>query len=386
MSNKIIDSAMQALEEGRPLDAIALLEPVVKNDDEDVDALVCLGMAYVQAEIPDKAVVVLQQAEELVEQHYVVELFLGRALWALGKMAHAEDRIREAFRLDSSEPEVWLDLGRIMFRNGQYRDALEHLNIALEKFPDEIGIRGLYALTLYRLGDFTAATVEWGKVHRLNPELMAAISNYAYLLLIQKRSYEASPFVGRANTVDPTDYRSQILLGELRLQSNEYDGAIACFNQVLDQDPSNIEALSRLSYLSYLLSDDEKRNLYLARAEAELGRDPESWRGLCGLYSLLGMSAEYIDCLIRWTRADEGAAAPWVLLAVEYDRLGRLEPARNAWRRVFELRGYVKILCPGCEKEVRLPYDESVGFDVYQNRACQECGTTIIMPSSLAVT
>ncbi|MFW9808598.1 MAG: tetratricopeptide repeat protein [Candidatus Thorarchaeota archaeon] len=386
MSEDVIDSAMRALEEGRPLDAIALLEPVVENDDEDVDALVCLGMAYVQAEIPEKAVVVLEQAEELVEQHYVVELFLGRALWALGKMSNAEDRLREAFRLDSSEPEVWLDLGRIMYRNGQYRDALDHLQLALEKFPEDIGIRGLYALTLYRLGDFTAATDEWGKVHRLNPELMAAISNYAYLLLIQKRSYEASPFVGRANIVDSTDYRSQILLGELRLQSSEYDGAISCFHQVLDQDPNNIEALSRLSYLSHLLGDEEKSSLYLARAEAELGRDPESWRGLCGLYSLLDMSDEYIDCLIRWTRADEGAAAPWVLLAVEYDRLGRLESARNAWRMVFELRGYVKIQCPCCDKEVRLPYNATTGFDVYQDRPCQECGTTIIMPSSLAVT
>ncbi|MFW9792915.1 MAG: tetratricopeptide repeat protein [Candidatus Thorarchaeota archaeon] len=386
MSEDLIDSAMKALEEGRPLDAIAILEPIVENDDEDVDALVCLGMAYVQIENPEKAVEVLEQAEKLVEQHYVVELFLGRALWALGKLSHAEERIREAFQLDSSEPEIWLDLGRIMYKNNQYREALTHLELALEKFPDEIDIRGLYALALYRLGDFTAATVEWEKVHKLNPELMAAISNYAYLLLIQKRSHEAAPFVEQANTVDHTDYRSQILLGELRLQFNEHDGAIDCFTQVLEQDPTNIEALSRLAYLTHLAGDQEKRDLFLARSEAELGRDPESWRGLCCLYQLLGMSEEYIDCLIRWTHADKGAAAPWVLLAVEYDRLGRLEPARNAWKQVFELRGYVKICCPGCKKEVRLPYDSVQGFDVYQDRSCNVCGTTIIMPVGLALT
>jgi Flp pilus assembly protein TadD len=386
MSEDIINSAMLALEESRPLDAIAILEPIVEEDEENVDALVCLGIAYVQSENPEKALSVLEQAEELVEQHYVVELFLGRALWALGKLSHAEDRIREAFRLDSSEPEVWLDLGRIMFRNGQYRKALDHLQQALDRFPKEIGIRGLYALALYRLGDFTAATVEWGMVHRLNPDLMAAISNYAYLLLIQKRSYEASPFVGRANTVDSSDYRSQILLGELRLQSDEFDGAINCFELVLEQDPTNIEALSRLAYLSYIVGEDDKHKMFLARAEAELGRDPESWRGLCNLYSLLGRSDEYIDCLIRWTHADEGAAAPWVLLAVEYDRRGKLEPSRNAWRRVFELRGYVKIFCSVCNNEVRFPYDSVLGFDVYQDISCDDCGTTIIMPTGLAVT
>ena len=98
------------------------------------------------------------------------------------------------------------------------------------------------------------------------------------------------------------------------------------------------------------------------------------------------MSDEFTDCLIRWTGADKGAAAPWVILAVEYDRLGKLEPSRNAWRMVFELRGYVKIRCPGCEKEVRNPYDSNLGFDIYQDRTCKECGTMIKMPPGLAVT
>lgn len=377
---------MVALEEGRPHDAIAALEPLVEEDDENVDALVCLGMAYVQAEMPEEAVRVLEQADKLVEQHCVVELFLGRALWALGKIDYAEDKIREAHRLDPSEPEVWLDLSRILYRKNEYREALEILQQALERFPNELELIGLYALTLYRLGDFTAATTEWAKVHRLNPDLMAAVSNYAYLLLIQNRSFEAAPFVGHANIVDPDDYRAQILLGELRFQSGEHDGAKECFSKVVNQDPANIEALSRLAVLAHLARDTEGCNHYLERAEAELGRDPESWRGLCGVYPLLGMDEKYIDCLVQWTKADRGAAAPWVALAHEYDKLGRLEYARNAWRVVFELRGYVKIRCNGCKKEARIPYDETKGFDVYQDFLCGDCGAKINMPAGLALT
>ncbi len=386
MSEKIIKSAMKALEEGRPKDAIEALEPLVEEDDENVDALVCLGMAYVQAELPKEAVKVLEQAEELVEQHCVVELFLGRALWALGKIDHAEDRIREAHRLDSSEPEVWLDLARILYRKNEYREALGYLQQALEQFPDEIELTGLYALTLYRLGDFTAATEEWAKVHRLNPNLMAAISNYAYLLLIQNRTFEAAPFVGHANIVDPNDYRSQILLGELRFISGEHDGAKECFHRVVEDDPVNIEALSRLAVLAHLARDDTACQHFLKRAEAELGRNPESWRGLCGVYPLLGMEEKYIECLIRWTKADSGAASPWVALAIEYDRQGKLEYARNAWRVVFELRGYVKLRCNKCKFESRLPYDEINGFDIYQSKVCQSCGAKINMPVGLAAT
>jgi tetratricopeptide (TPR) repeat protein len=386
VSEDIISLAMVALEEGRPLDAIEALEPVVEEDDENVDALVCLGMAYVQAELAEDAVRVLQQAEDLVEQHCVIDLFLGRALWALGKIELAEEKIREAHRLDSSEPEVWLDLARILYRKNQYKEALFYLEKATELFPEELGLLGLYALTLYRLGDYTAATEEWAKVHRLSPQLMAAVSNYAYLLLIQGRIFEAAPFVGHASVVDADDYRAQILLGELRFQSGEHDGAKECFQKVVMDDPGNIEALSRLSVLAHLAREEEESEYYLKRAEAELGRDPESWRGLCGIYPLLGMTEKYIECLIRWTKDDPGAAAPWVALAHEYDKQGKLEYARNAWRVVFELRGYVKIRCRKCETETRLPYDEANGFDVYQAVVCQDCGARINMPSGLALT
>lgn len=377
---------MAALEEGCPIDAITLLEPLVEDDDENVDALVCLGMAYVQAEMPEEAVKVLEQAEELVEQHCVIELFLGRALWALGKLDYAEDKIREAHRLDSSEPEVWLDLARILYKKHEYRDALDYLQQAIELFPDDLGLISLYALTLYRLGDFTAATDEWARVHRLNPDFMAAVSNYAYLLLLQNRIFEATPFVGHANIVDPDDYRAQILLGELRFQSGDHDGAKECFLRVIADDPTNIEALSKLAVLAHLARDYDTSNYYLELAEAELGRDSESWRGLCGIYPLLGMSEEYMDCLISWTKDDPGAVSPWVSLANEYDKQGKLEYARNAWRVVFELRGYAKIRCSACGTETRIPYDSKIGFDVYQAVICDVCGSKIGMPAGLALT
>jgi len=148
VTEKILEAAKKALEENRPHDAIIALEPLVDNDDENVDALVCLGIAYVQAEEPEKAITILEQADVLVEQHYVIELFLGRALWALGKLVTAEDRIREALRLDSSQPDAWIDLCRILFQRREYREALNKVETALKIFPDEVGLLFLYALIL----------------------------------------------------------------------------------------------------------------------------------------------------------------------------------------------------------------------------------------------
>ncbi|TFG34357.1 tetratricopeptide repeat protein [Candidatus Thorarchaeota archaeon] len=384
MPDKVLELAKIALEEGRPNDAITVLEPLVESDEENVDALVILGMAYVQAEMPEKAVKVLQLADEQVEQHCVVELFLGRALWALGKLVEAEDHLREALHLDPSEPEPWIDLARILFQRCEYRQALTVIENALKKFPDEINLLFLHSLVAYRLGDFTLATEQLSKLHQIEPNLMTCISNYAYILLLQKRVHEAVPFVKHANNIDADDYRSLILLGELCFQSSEFETALDCFGKVLDKDPINIEALARLAVISKRLKDEKSFREYLSRAEMELGKDSESWRGLCGAYSHLGMCNEYLDCLKQWAKSDKNAAAPWVVLASEYHRRGEKELSIIAWKRVFELRGYVKIQCQDCENVVRLPYDDSKGFDLETERICVRCNARITIPDNFA--
>jgi Flp pilus assembly protein TadD len=311
-------------------------------------------------------------------------MFLGRALLAEGKLSYACDMLREAIELDPDQPEAWSDLGRIYYRNREYKEALHYLGQGAKRFPDDPSIIGLYALTLYRLGDYTAATEQWALVHRLRPDLMAAISNYAYLLLIQNRTFEAAPFVGYATIIDPDDYRSLILQGELRYRSGDLDAALESFLKVVETDSENIEALSRLAMLYHMARDDSNYRYYLSRAEILLGSNPESWRSLCHTYAELGMSNQYIECLISWATDDANAAAPWVALAVEYDRQGLIERARNAWRVAFELRGYVKIRCSHCQTEERRPYDSTLGFDVYQDTICTTCNKRISMPLGLA--
>jgi tetratricopeptide (TPR) repeat protein len=384
LSEESIQRAVEALDEDRVDEALNILEPLVESDYDDPDALVYLGIAYVQAEMPEKAVDVLERADNLIEEHFVVSLFLGRALRILKRFDEAEDHLRTAIRLDPNESEAWLDLGKCLYNRGDYGSAVQVWEDAKSKFPNDLGIRGMYALGLYRLGDYSAAADEWAAIHRLEPSLMAAISNYAYLLLIQDRIFEAAPFVGRAHQIDSDDYRSQILLGELRLLAGEHEGALDCFTKVIRQDPHNVEALARLALLSGMIKDEETLRHYLDRAEAEAGKTPESWRGLCYVYEKLGWEEEFRNCLIRWTQEDSGAAAAWLALAIEYDRIGGLEQSRNAWRTVFELRQYVKIHCPECENDERIPYSSEIGFDVYENRFCISCGALILMPAGLA--
>lgn len=388
VESEVIDEsimrAVAALEEGRPDDAIEILEPIIDEVYDQAEALVYLGMAYVQDEQAEKAVEVLERAQEIVEENCVLSMFLGHALMILGKLDSAERELRRSIRLDPSHAEPWGDLGKVLYHKREYSEIVRTLEGATESFPNNLDIRAMYALGLYKLGDYTRAADQWERLHVLEPKLMSAVSNYAFLMLAMGRTYEAAPFVGHAHTIDPTDYRSLILLGELRFQSGEHEAARECFCQVLEHDKNSIEALSRLAVLFHYMQDEHASEEHLRRAESLVSNDPEVCRGLCHAYEMLGRLDDFIECLIRWTRADPTSASPWVALAKQYDRIGLLEHSRNAWRVAFKLRNYVKILCDHCGYEQHLPYSEPDGFDIYADRICPECEALIRMPSGLA--
>ena len=90
MNKPDLARARKAIEMGQIDEALSILEPIVRHSYDDPDPLVYLGIAYVQAEKPQAAVSVLEDAKELVEDHPVIELFLGRALMALGRYEEAE--------------------------------------------------------------------------------------------------------------------------------------------------------------------------------------------------------------------------------------------------------------------------------------------------------
>lgn len=387
LTNERLKRAIAALQNGNPHISIDLLESLLQSeidDDDDINALVYLGIAYVQAELPEKAVDILQRVEEMTEEDSIVSMFLGRALRILKRYDEAEEHLRRSIRLDSSQPDPWIDLGWILYSRTLYGDAAWALENAVGLFSDSLELRGLLALCYYRLGDFASGAHQWAEMHRIEPTLMSAISNYAYLMLIQNRPYEAAPFVGRAITIAPDDYRSLILLGELRLQSGEHEGARECLSRVLKDDPENVEALSGLGVLAHHMCNYEASREYLELAESLVNDETSSWRGLCYAYSRMGKTSSFLDCLVRWVRADPGAAAPWVELAVEYDKQSLLEHSRNAWRVVFELRHYVKITCGMCSAHLRKIYNPVEGFDIYQDVICEKCGALIPMPAGLS--
>ncbi|MGY5875584.1 MAG: tetratricopeptide repeat protein [Candidatus Thorarchaeota archaeon] len=379
-----LESAMEALDEGRFQEALETLEELVNSGDADPEVLIYLGIAYVQTEQPAKAIEVLREVVEEVEDHCVPCLFLGRALKALGRLSEAEGYLRRAVSLDPGTHEPWEDLGNILFSQKEYGPAAEVLREATKRYPENASMRGLYAICFHRLGDYTGAEKEWAAVMKMRPDSIMATANYAYILTILGRYIEARPIIEQLGKLDATDYRYLMLKGELLFQSNKLEEAKHELESVLDNGFSRIQVITRLAVIEHRLGNKEKSDCYLKLSAEAIDEHPQCWRGLNFTYQEIGMENRVVDTLLHGTQADKGSAAPWIALAKEYRRLGQRDEETHAWTMSFRLRGYIKLQCHNCEQEIRVPYDNGMTIDFDQTSTCESCMTPLSLMQSLS--
>jgi len=384
VTSETIRDAKRALAECRFEDAISILEDNLDEDDTDPDTLVLLGIAYVQAEDAEKAVNVLRTADELLEEHCVVSLFLGRALEALGELDEAEIHLRRAIRLDPDEPEAWKDVGRILLAQKRYAELIETTREAVSQFSDNAYLRSLYAIGLYRLGDYTGACRQWYEVYKRRPESLLALSNFAYMLLKQGRTRKVKTYIEQAIRINPEDSRTLFLQGELYLQQGNYQKAKKLFEKALDKQKTNLTPLSRLAVIAYREGNKDKCDDLIAQVRETGKNNPHSWKVLAYIYEELEEYDRLVDYLVEFVSDNHCSAAPWVKLATAYEKIGLDNEAEHAWTMSFKLRRYIKIHCRHCGTYLRLPYERQEGFDIHRNRNCLECNSIIPMPDALA--
>ncbi|MHA1960521.1 MAG: tetratricopeptide repeat protein [Candidatus Thorarchaeota archaeon] len=380
----ILERAVAAIQDGRFAEALPLLEKASKAENPDPEILVYLGMVYVQLEKPGNAVEVLERVQEQVEDYCVVSLFLGRALYGLGRFEEAATELRKALSMDPGHFEGWTDLSNVLLATREFGEAAHVLRNALEHFPNEPALLSLHATSLHMLGDYTGAAHEWSKVCKLEPDSLIALSNFAYLLLLQKRISEAETTIRRAEKLDPTDCRLKILRAEIHIQKEQFGEAETYLMKAIEGDSCYSPALARLAVISHQQNDEVSFRDYLNRTGEALTEEPRRWWALFYVYRLIGWKNKIVDVLTEGTKEDSGSAAPWVALASHYQDQGMSEDAEHAWRMSFRIRRYVKLHCNECGNDMHIPYNQAAGFDLHKTQVCTSCDRVIVMPQGLA--
>ncbi len=382
-ANKI-DSAKVALEKGHFAKAKEILEQLLEEDEEDPDVLVLLGLAYLQTEAPKKALEILTRAEELVEEHSILCLFLGRAYKALGKYEDASDYLMRCVTLDPDLVEAWIDLSTTYILQFRYGEAARVLEDAVIRFPEECSFHSMRALVLYKLGDYTESVQEWRTMCQLTPDSLVAHTNLAYSCLLLGLTEEAQLAIERVRQLAPSSPTTRLLEAELAFQLQDLRTAEKLFNDVLSVDANNTLALIRLAVISHICGDEARRRENIETACRLSCDDREGWQKITQSLTLLGEYDCLLNCLEIASHRDRGSAAVWISLAEEYTRRGMLDKASAAWARSVETRGYIKAHCNHCDSDFKIPLHSDEKFHSFNTIQCVYCGLELRLPEALA--
>lgn len=243
----------------------------------------------------------LEHLASLVPDSSAVHNRLGVALEEEDDLEGAERELRDAARLDRQGHDAYVNLGRVLRRQGRHDDARMAFEIAVERAPtdpDALLGRGLARAATGQVGD--------------------AESDFR-----------------RAAELAPNDAEPLLALGDLQRDLGAVDDAVATYRQAIDREDADAASWLKLGNALALLED------YVGAEhafEAALRRSPELAPAQNGLGASLmhqGRNDEAIAALERAFELDASDPNPLMNLALLRERSGDRDAARAAWERVL---------------------------------------------------
>jgi tetratricopeptide (TPR) repeat protein len=198
----------------------------------------------------------------------------------LNDLNKAYDLARKAHDLQPEDASAADTLGWVLYKRGDYQQALAILQESAEKAPDTPEIQFHLGMTAYMMGQTDLARVALRKAASAAKDFEGKEEGKRRLALLESRT-AASPELSIAQLEamtkeQPNDIISQIRLGEAYEKQGASDKAAGAFEQALKLNPKLATAVVKLAQLNAgPLRNREKALAYAKKARELAPADPQ---------------------------------------------------------------------------------------------------------------
>ncbi len=261
--------------------AVSELQAELAKKPNDTTALMTLALAYERLKDFPKA-------RDTYERLLLIEPNLVSALNNLAylyteqfnDLNKAYDLARKARDLRSNDPSIGDTLGWVLYKRGEYQQALTVLQESVEKAADVPEIQYHLGMTAYMMGQTDIARAALQKAATAAKDFPSKDESKRRLALLDGGSgpsQELSISQLEGMTKDqPNDVISQTRLGEAYEKEGASEKAAAAFEQALKLNPKLITALTKLAQLyAGPLRNQEKALAYAKKAREIAPTDPQ---------------------------------------------------------------------------------------------------------------
>jgi tetratricopeptide (TPR) repeat protein len=232
---------------GKPEQAMATLNEILKGDPQDAAARLLRAGIEVESNNADRVQSALQDLTDLAKEKpsdATIHYYLGRAHMAQGDSEAALPQLEQAMRENPSLVQARILAANIAMQRGDFQRASQYGDEIVKLTRGNPQAKLLRASALTGLGNFDQAQREIDQLEREYPQAPEPRLQLAALRTAQKKYGEAEVIYRMLRASNPKDLRPLQGMVEMYEAQNRYDAALDLLKQEKAKAPSpQVDAL-----------------------------------------------------------------------------------------------------------------------------------------------
>ncbi|MFW6198516.1 MAG: tetratricopeptide repeat protein [Acidobacteriota bacterium] len=263
-----LDAARQALNAGRPQEALATLEALVEADPTSVPALTWLAHAQRLTGDHVAAARTYLRAMALSPDDPELLMGLGEIRETTGDFAAANDLYQRVIELTDGAAAAHRRAGAVQMQMRNHGRAATHFERYLEDFPEDVQTLHLLGLAHYFDQDLDAAVDALERALELQPEFIPAV--YGLGVVLSDRPAEHDRALGllrRAVEAEWEETEARYLIGRILLDQGDAAAALPWLESSIELAPDKIDAHYQLAQAYRSTGDRDAARSAMTRFE-----------------------------------------------------------------------------------------------------------------------
>jgi len=290
------------------------------------------GIVLLRQKNPVEALPLLEGAAAQKPQEFRPRYYLAESQLQSGDYAKAEESYKLAIGLDAKSAGAQLGMAESLVQQGRLSDADPYFRQAAKLDPKYRN----YLLELAGLYEKASQNREAIEIYREFPDNAAAQTRMGELLLESKQFEDAVPRLEEAYGKDPSP-ANRSALAAAYVFTRRPDKALPLLEQSVAAEPGNYDL--RMMYARALR---DKRQFQPAASQfyaaAKLKpSEAKPWTELGGMLYMAGDLPQALAAFEQAAKNGENVAGNWFLRAIILDKLRQLKPAKDAYEHFLAM-------------------------------------------------
>ena len=266
-----LSRALQLARAGRDAAALEILSALLVRTPGEPEALHLTGMVLRSQGKLAEAEQYLRQSVRFAPTRAHVHNNLGNLLAQQQRNAEAIDCYRRAITLAPDYVDAWYNLGTVALRSGDAQTARDALERAATARPDLLKARAALGHAQRQLGNREQARAAYLQTLRADRDHLGAQHGLALLLRQEGDLAAALQSIERCVQAAPGDSELHLSRGNILVDLGRHEDALAAYRRAVELRPESLDAHRALNNTVWLYGDPAQ---YLQSYPATLERTP----------------------------------------------------------------------------------------------------------------